>query len=688
MFTRRPTRLEAHVYLASGVILASITLGMPDGHRPAHGAHDPLSAHPRILAAFRRTAPLAGAPGAEFNILHPLAISSVHSPAANALADPIIELAELQASDGGFSDFLGFAVAISGDTIVVGSPEHQVGGKAQQGAVYIFVKPAKGWATTSTFTAELTASDGLAMDNFGEAVSISGDTIIVGSCSLTGVCANGPGKVYVFEKPANGWAATSSASAELTASDGAATDSFGIPADIAGDTVVVGTQPAPGAAISGKAYVFVKPAGGWSSTTETAELTASDEQPGDVFGEVAVSGDGNTIFVGSPLASVNSGSQQGAGYVFAKPAKGWATTNQFAAKLTAGDEETSDQFGFCQNSGCISNDGSTIVLGAPQLDVFSSNATGPGKAYVYVKPADGWTTTSIADAELTASDGNLGDAFGFSEAVSSDGDEVAIGSVVASPMVHGQGAIYVYNRPSSGWARTASFDAKLLANNAGQGDNLGFAVSLDQGTIVGGAIAVSEPVGGQGAAYVFGAGEPFSISAGSGVNVSSPGQSGSTAVTVSPNGGFTGTVTLSCTPDTGANETSCGFTSGSTSGATIDVNLSGSSVDVTFNVTTTAPHMLAALRTAPAGTAVGLAASALLVFLIPVAFRRRRALLSFAALAFLLTLGACGGGGGGGRGGHTDPGTASGNYTFNVTGTSGSGLSAASVTTSVLVTVQ
>jgi hypothetical protein len=682
MFTRTRKGLEAVVFLASaGIILVSVTSGMPEHHRGMRGTTLPLSAHSRILSALRKPAPLASAP---FSVLRPHANSSMRAQSAEVLADPIIELAELSSTDEG-DDFLGFAVAISGDTIVAGSPAHTVGSNSQQGAAYVFVKPAGGWTTMTSPTAELTAADGLAGDNFGLAVGISGDTIAVGSCSLNGTCANGAGKVYVFEKPASGWASTSAATAVLTASDSLAADGFGVPVAIAGDTVVVGEQPVPGTPVSSKAYVFVKLGGGWSDMTETAQLTASDEQPGDDFGEVSVSADGNTILVGAPSASVGSGSQEGAAYVFVKPASGWATTSTFTAKLTAADEQTGD--GFCQNSGCLSADGSTVVAAAPQINFITGNFTGAGKAYVYVRPAGGWATTSNADARITSSDEAFGDAYGFSAALSNNADEVAIGSVVASPTVHGQGAVYSYKRPAGGWVTTTAFDNKLLANNAESGANLGFAVAEDAGIVVGGAITASVGASGFGAAYVFGNGEPFSISAASGVNVSSPGQSGSTTLTISPTAGFIGTVTLSCTPDASANESNCSFTSGSTS-STVQVNLNGSNADVTFNVTTVGPHQMAALRMAQFRNSGWLAASAILLLLVPIVHRRRRVLISCAALTLLLILVACGGGGGGGGGGHTDPGTAAGNYTFTVTGTSGSGSSAATVSTSVAVTVQ
>jgi len=612
----------------------------------------------------------------------PLPLSSAAQQSVSS--DVIIQLAELTSSDGAANDGFATSVAISGDTIVIGSPLHAVGSTAAQGAVYIFVKPAGGWATTSTFTAELTASDGIANDNFGASVSISGDTIVVGACNLSGVCSNGPGKAYVFVKPSGGWATTSTFDAELTPSDGGtAQDGFGLPVSIGGDTVVIAapqTNSVTGVG-PGKAYVFVKPAGGWSSMTETAVLTASDGVNNDGFGLPTVSSDGNTIFLGAFLAAAGGNTQQGAAYIYVKPASGWATTSNFTAKLTASDGQPFDWFGFCQNSVCLSGDGNTVIAGAPQVNSFSGRSPGPGKAYIFVKPASGWATTSNFDAELTRNTGGP-NAFGWSVALSSAGDEAAISAVPDA------GAVYAYSRPSSGWATTSNFDAAL---NEPQGGDLGFSLGVDANTIVAGALTASAPNSKQGAAFVFGAGQPFSLSPDSGVSVSSPGQSGSTTITLSPNGGFTGTVTLSCTPDAAASESSCSFNNGSTSGATVPVDLSGSNATVTFNVTTTGPHPVAALHLVPLAAPGGLAATAIFLVLIPVVNRRRRGMLALASLACLLILGACGSastGGGGGGGGHTDPGTPSGNYTFTVTGTSGSGSSAATVSTSVAVSVQ
>jgi FG-GAP repeat len=90
--------------------------------------------------------------------------------------DPFVQQAKLTASDGAAGDNFGRAVAIDGDTVVIGAAYAQVGANLMQGVVCVFVKPATGWTTTSTFNAKLTASDGKANDLFGYTVAINGDT--------------------------------------------------------------------------------------------------------------------------------------------------------------------------------------------------------------------------------------------------------------------------------------------------------------------------------------------------------------------------------------------------------------------------------------------------------------------------------------------------------------------------------
>jgi trimeric autotransporter adhesin len=310
------------------------------------------------------------------------------------------QTAKLTASDGAGGDNLGVSVSISGNTVVAGAFDAKIGSKHNQGAAYVFVKPAGGWADM-TQTAKLTASDGAAGNEFGFSASASGNTVLAGA-PLAKIGSNlAQGAAYVFVMPASGWTDMTQ-TAKLTASDGGAGNDFGFSTSVSGNAVVVGAPFGKRGTSSnqGAAYVFVKAAGGWVNMTQTAELTASDSMGGDLLGSSAAIS-GNTAVLGASGKNQN----QGAAYVFVRPASGWVNGTQ-TAKLTASDGLSENDFGTS-----ISIGGNRVVAGAPF-------AGGPnGKAYVFVKPASGWANMTQT-AELNASGGAAGEEFGSSVSVS------------------------------------------------------------------------------------------------------------------------------------------------------------------------------------------------------------------------------------------------------------------------------
>src|SRR5262249_45303741 len=138
------------------------------------------------------------------------------------------------------------------------------------------------------------------------------------------------GTVYVYTKPGGGWT-TATQTAELTASDGAAGDQLGSSVSVSGDTITAGApqRTIGGHAAQGAVYMYAKPGGGWTNATQTAELTASDGSTNDELGSsVAISG--TTIAAGSPRRTVS----RGALYVFSS---GLAiSTTQQPASATVG----------------------------------------------------------------------------------------------------------------------------------------------------------------------------------------------------------------------------------------------------------------------------------------------------------------------------------------------------------------
>ena len=162
------------------------------------------------------------------------------------------EIGQLSASDGATGDQFGSSVAISGNTIVVGAVLADNG----QGAAYVFTEPNAGWGDM-TQVAELTASDGVSGDFFGDAVSISGNTIVVGADNAS-VGANGSqGAAYVFTEPAAGWA-NMTQTAKLVAPNGQADADFGAAVSISGNTIVVGADNPDHLNAQGAAYVFTR----------------------------------------------------------------------------------------------------------------------------------------------------------------------------------------------------------------------------------------------------------------------------------------------------------------------------------------------------------------------------------------------------------------------------------------------
>ena len=245
---------------------------------------------------------------------------------------------------------------------------------------------------------KLTASDGAAGDLFGHAVSLSGDTAVIGAP----IDDASKGSAYVFVRNGTTW----SEQAKLTASDGLAGDYFGISVSLSGDTVVVGAYEDD--AGKGSAYVFTRNGTTWS---EQAKLTASDGAAGDGFGFVSLTGD--AVVIGAPFDDAFKGSA----YVFTRNGTTWSEQ----AKLTASDGAGNDTFGFR-----VSLIGDTVVIGAPSLF-----GIGTGSAYLFVRSGTTWSQR----AKLTASDGAVGDKFGLGVSLSVDtavigarGDDASRGS--------------------------------------------------------------------------------------------------------------------------------------------------------------------------------------------------------------------------------------------------------------------
>jgi hypothetical protein len=323
------------------------------------------------------------------------------------------EVAKLTASDGAAYDLFGSSVSVSGNTIVVGSYNDDDKG-GDSGSAYVFQYNGTDW----TEVAKLIASDGAAGDWFGYSVSVSGDTAVIGSNKDDDKGTNS-GSVYVFQYNGTGWGQV----AKLRASDGAANDSFGRSVSVSGDTAVIGSYLDDDKGTdSGSAYVFQYNGTGWN---EVAKLTASDGAATDYFGfSVSVSGD--TAVIGS-YKDDDKGTDSGSVYVFQYNGTGWNEV----AKLTASDGAASDYFGYS-----VSVSGNTTVVGSSSDD---DKGTNSGSAYVFQYNGAGWNEV----AKLTAFDGAANDRFGWSVSVS--GNNAVVGSYSDDDNGFDSGSAYVFS---------------------------------------------------------------------------------------------------------------------------------------------------------------------------------------------------------------------------------------------------
>ena len=86
------------------------------------------------------------------------------------------QIARVVASDASALDFFGRSVALDGDTAVIAAPSDDTGA-SDSGSIYVFARSGTGW----TEEAKLTAPTPLVNGYYGGAVAIDGDTLMVGS---------------------------------------------------------------------------------------------------------------------------------------------------------------------------------------------------------------------------------------------------------------------------------------------------------------------------------------------------------------------------------------------------------------------------------------------------------------------------------------------------------------------------
>ncbi|UZR29742.1 InlB B-repeat-containing protein [Methylococcus mesophilus] len=354
------------------------------------------------------------------------------------VVDPLIVRLEttLTAPDSVQKRNFGQSVAVSGDTAVVGAPFDTILGKKQAGSAYVFIRKGAVWSLQG----KLTSGDDTETF-FGGAVAIDGDTLVVGAPGNYpgSMPENKPfGAAYVFKRIGTRWLQKG----KLIAWNRVRDSGFGRSVSISGDTVATvawgrrgnatyvfvkhegqdwtdqsetakfsggravalsGDTLAVGIPDEGAIRVYVKPEGGWTDDVVPAVLRAADLSDG-IFGyfgiDIGISA--NTIVTG---ATFEGDRHEGAVYVFEKPAGGWVDATQ-TAKLTMSDRKDSGQLGQA-----VAISGDTVVA-----TTSASINEAWGAAYFYTKPSGGWVDSTETIKEL-----NKGNCFfGMSAAIAGD----------------------------------------------------------------------------------------------------------------------------------------------------------------------------------------------------------------------------------------------------------------------------
>ena len=354
-------------------------------------------------------------------------------------------------------DWFGYSVDVSGQVMVVGSYEDDNG--ESSGGVYVYRYDGSTWA----FETKLLASDGEAFDEFGVALAVKNDLIVVGAIGDDDFGSRS-GAAYVYRNEGGSWVETE----KITPSNAQSGMGFGRSVSIADDglTILVSSMTMTiNGTNTGAGHIFRFENGSW---VEEQVLTPANGFLGDSFGfQADISGDGGTVIIGA----IGANSAFGSAYIFRDNGTQWVEETE----LHASDAEF---FGFFGYAVAIEQD--TAVVSA-----INSGGNGffryLGASYVYRFDGTLWSEES----KLIAPDAVDGDYYGASIALKES--SLLIGA-------SGKSAVYLYRNDGVSW----NLDSTLIPNNTVAGDEFGSSVAISGDDSVVGAY-----LDGDGSAIIF-----------------------------------------------------------------------------------------------------------------------------------------------------------------------------------------
>ncbi len=419
----------------------------------------------------------------------------------------LIAQSDLNATDLEQGAEFGTSVSIDGDTTIIGAPEKTEGNNFSSGAAYIYVRSGSAWAFQQKLTAQL--SDGVSdfefRADFGYAVDVDGDTVVVGARFKDENGNENAGAAYIYTRSNNTWTLQQKLTAQtINGADLEEGAAFGRAVRVDGDTIAVGAfgKDEGSGDGDGAVYIYTRSNGMWSIQQKLiaqTDIGTPDPEVSAGFGySLDLSAD--TVVVGAYRRDGSTAFQGGAAYVYTRSADTWTIQQKLLPQTTNGedDQDTLSNFG-----SSVAIDGNTVVVGATGR---REGLLAVGAAYVYTRSADTWTIQQRLFAETDSGpDTQDGARFGYTVSVS--GETVAIGAPFqdeGGPT--DTGVVYVYDRSGMMW----SFQKKLTAARTNGGTDLderssfGFSVSLDANTVIAGANNKDESgLINTGAAYIY-----------------------------------------------------------------------------------------------------------------------------------------------------------------------------------------
>jgi|26BtaG_2_1085354.scaffolds.fasta_scaffold00078_5 hypothetical protein len=313
----------------------------------------------------------------------------------------------------------GGAVKMTEDYIVVASGRADIGSEIRAGALYVYNKSGQAWDFSSKIVASnYSGDDKLGMNN--TSIDAQGDIIVGGAPGANGWV----GRVYVFERSEEVWNEV-----QIIENPANTNDTFGISVALSGDLMVIGANESNG--LKGSAYIYYKDSNGFWVMQQ--QITASDSAAEDFFG-TSVSVDGETIVVGA------YGHQgfKGAAYIFKKDSSGVWIQSQ---KLISSTQIPEAYFGWqCEIQG------TNLIVGAPHI-----YASTQGEVFIFRENGDGeWVETQLVQSDDISAE----DFYGWAVALFED--QIVVGAPWEDEDESGNnpidraGSAYIFKNPTLG----------------------------------------------------------------------------------------------------------------------------------------------------------------------------------------------------------------------------------------------